>query len=181
MSDPVTGGATVRAGVQTGMIALRGDISSDAFMSACKELTGLEIPRELKVSSGAVTSLLWMSPDEVLILLPPGDVPLALAAIATALDGLHHLAVDLSDARAMVTVTGPSCREVLARLAPVDLHPDAFGPGDFRRSRLGQIAAAFWMPDPHSFTVICFRSVAEYALDLLTASAAPGPAGVFPA
>jgi hypothetical protein len=40
--------------------------------------------------------------------------------------------------------------------------PDSFAVGDFRRSRMAQVAAAFWRHDS-GFDVICFRSVADYA------------------
>ena len=68
---------------------------------------------------------------------------------------------------------------MIAKLAPVDLHPDQFAAGDFRRTRLGQVAAAFWMRDDDTLQIICFRSVAGYTFDLLAASAKAGPVGFF--
>jgi sarcosine oxidase subunit gamma len=69
---------------------------------------------------------------------------------------------------------------VLAKGAPVDLAPAAFGVGDFRRTRLGQVAAAFWMPAPDTFELMCFRSVAGYVADWLANAARPGSlAGYF--
>jgi sarcosine oxidase subunit gamma len=67
----------------------------------------------------------------------------------------------------------------MAKLAPADLNPDSFTLGDFRRTRLGQVAAAFWMRDEDTFEVICFRSVADYTFDLLAASAKAGAVGHF--
>ncbi len=106
--------------------------------------------------------------------------PRAIAVIDKALAGTHYLAENVSDARAVLIVEGTFCREVIAKLAPVDLHPDTFKPGDFRRTRLGQVAAAFWMRDEDTFEVICFRSVAAYAFNLLAASAKAGQVGHFP-
>ena len=37
---------------------------------------------------------------------------------------------------------------------------------------MGQIPAAFWLEDEDSFRIICFRSVAQYAYDLLKTAAA---------
>jgi len=51
---------------------------------------------------------------------------------------------------------------------------EAFGAGDFRRTRMAQIAAAFWMPAEGEARIVCFRSVAEYAFNLLKDAAAPG-------
>lgn len=185
MSDPVSalngravaGDVVVRDTGLRGMIALRGDLASKKLRQVCKSLTGLSFPDQRKVQFKDDMALAWMSPDEVLIMLPYADVPAALGQIAKALKGRHHLAVDVSDARAVMQVKGPFAREVLAKLAPVDLHPASLQPGDFRRTRLGQVAAAFWMSDDTSFSVICFRSVADYAFDLLAASAKGGPVG----
>ena len=160
-----------------GMISLRGDLSR--MKSLCKDF-GVAVPGVRETAFKGETGVLWMSPDELLILLPYADVPDALGRIAKALKGQHHLAVNVSDARALLTVQGPFAREVIAKLAPVDLHPGAFAPGQVLRTRLGQIAAAFWMTDSQTFNVICFRSVADYAFDLLAASAAAGPVGHFP-
>jgi sarcosine oxidase subunit gamma len=68
----------------------------------------------------------------------------------------------------------------MAKLAPVDLHPDSFAVGQMRRSRMGQVAAAFWRTDA-GFQIICFRSVAEYMFNQLSIAAKAGPVGVFAA
>ncbi|SEW02702.1 sarcosine oxidase subunit gamma [Cognatiyoonia koreensis] len=158
-----------------GMISLRGDLSSRKLRKVCTDLTGAQFPEQGKASGG----LAWMSRDEVLIMVDYNTVETALAKIAKALKGRHHLAVNVSDARAVMTVSGPYAREVIAKLAPVDLHPGSFGVGDFRRTRLGQVAAAFWMHADDAFTVICFRSVGDYTFRLLEASAKAGPVGHF--
>lgn len=185
MSDPVSvlqgrvapGEVTIRDAGLRGMITLRGDLSDAKLHAVCTGLAGVDFPRQMQVNCVGEKGLCWMSPDELLILLPYVDVPQAIEKIDTALAGTHYLAQNVSDARALIVVEGAFGREVIAKLAPVDLHPDAFQPGDFRRTRLGQVAAAFWMRDADTFEVICFRSVAAYAFDLLSESAAAGPVG----
>mgnify|MGYP001042425399 FL=1 len=120
-----------------------------------------------------------MSPDELLVMVPYAQAAEVVDQIDKALSGTHYLAENVSDARALIFVEGPYAREVIAKLAPADLHPDSFKPGDFRRTRLGQVAAAFWMRDEDTFEVICFRSVAGYTFDLLAASAQAGEVGHF--
>ncbi|MEO9629184.1 MAG: sarcosine oxidase subunit gamma, partial [Sulfitobacter sp.] len=44
----------------------------------------------------------------------------------------------------------------------------------FRRTRMGQVPAAFWLREDGVFEVICFRSVAQYMFDLLSVAAQPG-------
>ncbi|WP_026757741.1 sarcosine oxidase subunit gamma [Sediminimonas qiaohouensis] len=163
------------AGLQ-GMVTLRGDLEAEAIRAAVREASGCDMPGQRAITAEGDAAVAWMAPDEVLILGPHARAGDTCAALEAALQGQHHLAVNVSDARALFTVTGEDAavREVLAKLAPVDLSPGAFGPGDFRRSRLAQVPGAFWMPQAGVMRVICFRSVAQYVFDLLCTSAAPG-------
>ena len=162
-----------------GMISLRGNLENRKLQNVCAKLSGVKFPAQGKAASNEVSGLAWMTPDEVLVMVPHEAVADGIAAINKALSGQHFLATDVSDARAVFSVEGDFAREVIAKLAPVDLHPDTFKVGDFRRTRLGQVAAAFWMTDDDTFQVICFRSVAEYTFDLLAASAKAGRVGHF--
>lgn len=161
-----------------GMVALRGDLGDDRLRDAVRALTGTEVPGPLRIEGGSARGAAWMSPDELLLFLPRDEVPAALARLAEALAGLHHLALDVSDLRACLALEGAQAREVLAKLTPADLHPDAFGPGSFRRTHLGQVAAGIWL-EGGGARVVCFRSVADYALALLGQSAEDGPVGFF--
>lgn len=174
------GDVTVREAGLRGMIVLRGDLEDKKLRSVCTGLSGVDFPGQGQANCVGEKGLCWMSPDEILVLVPYVGVAQAIALIDTALAGTHYLAENVSDARAVIFVEGSFCREMIAKLAPVDLHPDTFKPGDFRRTRLGQVAAAFWMRDEDTFEVICFRSVAGYAFDLLVASAEAGSVGYFP-
>ncbi len=168
------GEVTVREAGLCGMIILRGDLADKKLRRACTDLTGTKFPDERQANVDGDKGLCWMSPDELLVLMPYAEVTEAIATIDAALAGTHYLAENVSDARAVFFVEGVFAREVIAKLAPVDLHPDTFQPGNFRRTRLGQVAAAFWMRDEDTFAVICFRSVAAYTFDLLAASAKAG-------
>ncbi len=157
-----------------GMITLRGDLGSKPLKAAAKSVTGLDLPEPTRITTSDTHGIGWMSPDELLILCPHAEVATHLGTIAKALTKQHHLAVDVSDARALFRVCGPAAREVLAKLCPVDLAPGAFTPGMFRRTRMAQIPAAFWIGDDACFRIICFRSVAQYAFGVLKAAAQPG-------
>lgn len=157
-----------------GMITLRGNLASTKLKSAAKAATGVAVPKTGAVALGDEGGICWMSPDELLLMVPYEDVAECLAALQNALAKEHALAVDVSDARAVFTVRGPHARDVLAKLAPVDLSPDAFAPGMIRRTRLAQVPAAFWMTDDDAFQIVCFRSVAQYVFDLLSVAAQDG-------
>ena len=54
----------------------------------------------------------------------------------------------------------------------MDLSPAGFGPGEIRRTRLGQVAAAFWLTGEDAFELVCFRSVGGFVHDWLNTAAA---------
>jgi len=157
-----------------GMITLRGDLASPALKNAATGVAGVGFPGQRQMNAVGERGLAWMSPDELLVLLPYAEAEAAVATVTGTMAGAHHLAVNVSDARAMFRLRGAGAREVLAKLCPVDLSPAAFGPGDFRRTRAAQVPVAFWMPGEATFELIAFRSVAAYVFDLLSAAAYPG-------
>jgi len=173
---------SVRETGPCGMITLRGDLASAALAGAVGAAAGAGVPGQRGIIGEGGNRVAWMSPDELLLMVAHEQVPGALKAIEKALAGEHHLAVDVSDARAMFEIAGPSgaVRETLAKLCPVDMAPGAFGPGEIRRTRMAQVPAAFWMPDEGCARVVCFRSVAEYVFGLLKDAALPGgEVGIF--
>lgn len=181
MSNPVTaingaqfaGMATVQdAGLQ-GMITLRGDLGSKILMAAVKAATGADVPDRGRISCVADGAVAWMSPDELLLLVPYEVAQIRTAELAQALKGEHALAANVSDARSFFTVSGMGAREVLAKIAPVDFSAKNFTAGDFRRSRTAQVAAAFWLEEEDCFRLVCFRSVGAYMFGLLSAAAHP--------
>jgi sarcosine oxidase subunit gamma len=156
----------------TGMVTIRGDLGDDGVRQAVTATTGIAIPGQRRILTKGAHGLAWMSPDELLLMLPNRDAPGMVDRLTAALAGQHHLVADVSAARAMFDLTGAGWREVLAKGAPVDLAAVAFKPGDFRRTRLGQVAVAFWATDDSTAHLICFRSVAGFVFDWLTVAAA---------
>jgi sarcosine oxidase subunit gamma len=157
-----------------GMITVRGDLDSKEMAAAVKAVTGAEMPAVRKIVHGESGSVAWMSPDELLVVCAYEEADAKVAAMNEALAGQHALVVKVSDARAVFRISGEAAREVIAKLAPVDMSPAAFPAGEFRRSRVAQVAAAFWLNEDGSFEMICFRSVAQYVFDLLSVSSEKG-------
>lgn len=153
-----------------GMITLRGDFSSETFKTAVNAACGQAMPMSGQILGDREQAVAWMSPDELLVMVAYGRVGDVIDGLTNALAGEHALIADVSDARAMFEVSGDDAHEVLARVCPVDLHRDSFGVGQFRRTRLAQVAAAFWRHDT-GFDVVCFRSVADYVESLLNNAA----------
>ena len=180
MSDPVSalngasfqGFAAIREIGPLGMITLRAK-GLKSLDKAIKAVTGTKIPAQRRIEVNGDHACGWMSPDEYLLILPYAETDAALAAIAAALAGQHHLAVTLSDARAVFRIEGAKADQALAKLSPVDFA--TLGPKELRRTRAAQVAAAFWR-EGDGFTLVCFRSVAAYVMGLLSHSAMNGSA-----
>lgn len=160
---------TVCEGGLRGMVTLKADLG--AVAGAVKAVTGQDMPEARRINEGAM-SVAWMAPDEVLILCDHEHADRVVADLSGKLKDTHHLAVNVSDARAVFVLTGAVTKDVLGKLSPADL--SSVAPNEIRRSRIAQIPAAFWITDTQA-TVICFRSVAQYAFDLLSNAAKSGP------
>lgn len=166
--------ARIAAVAGLGMVQVRADL--DRAGDAIAEAAGLAIPARTRIVSDGERGLGWMSPDELLLVLPAAGAAEAVAALGDALAGEHHLVLDVSAMRCVLDVTDPGGRgagaaEVLAKLCPVDLA--AFPADGLRRTRMAQVAAAFWRIED-GFRVVAFRSVAGYAEALLHNAATPG-------
>jgi sarcosine oxidase, subunit gamma len=178
MSDPVSalrgaqfdGFANIREIGPLGMISLRAK-GLKSLDKAIKAAVGTKAPAPRRIEISGDHACGWMSPDEYLLVMPYGDVPKALAALAKVLGSEHHLAADVSDARAVFRIEGGRADQVLRKLAPADL--DRLAQGELRRTRAAQVAVAFWQQDS-GYTVVCFRSVATYVMGLLANAAQQG-------
>ncbi|MEM9427521.1 MAG: sarcosine oxidase subunit gamma family protein [Pseudomonadota bacterium] len=184
MSEPASplGGASFDGLVRItenpprGMITLRGDLASAKLQKAVETVSGLSVPALQGAVIDGERGVCWMSPDELLILLPHADAASAVAAMSTALNGEHALAVDVSDARASFALEGEGrlIRETLAKLSPADLRMQSLPTGMLRRTRLAQVPAAFYLASETKAELICFRSVAAYVFGILRHAATPG-------
>lgn len=178
MSEPVSalghaaydGFAKIREIGPLGMLTLRAKADHPA-LDAALAAVGVSRPAPRRIVHAGPRACGWMSPDEYLLILPYDEADAALATLQAQLAGTHHLAVNVSDARAVFRVEGEKAAQVLAKLMPVDFA--TLEPGELRRSRAAQTAAAIWDQDG-GFTLVCFRSAASYMMGLLSHSAAPG-------
>ncbi|RJE81910.1 sarcosine oxidase subunit gamma [Paracoccus onubensis] len=161
--------ATITRRKGFGMITIRADLERAG--DAIAEAAGLPIPQAICITRDGSRSLGWMSPDELLLLLPVAETARAVQALEQALTGEHALVADVSDARAVFDITGPHAGDVIAKLCPAD--PDALPRDGLRRTRAAQTAVAFWHIG-NGFRMIGFRSTADYLDRILNNAATPG-------
>lgn len=155
-----------------GMIDLRGLASDVKFMAAVKEVLGTNLPEQPRssVAWGDIKAL-WLSIDQWLILCPRSKVVSLLADLRKALTGIHSLAVDVSDMRAVIRMEGEGSREVLMKGSSLDLLSGEYGAGTVRHMRFAEIAALLHVVEDDVFDIYVFRSYAYYAWEFLLATA----------
>jgi sarcosine oxidase subunit gamma len=166
------GFVTVREAGLRGMITLRGDLSKAALKKAVSKIAGVGFPEQRGIVQDGENAIAWMSPDELLIMVPYAAVNNAVAELNNALSGEHVLVANVSDARVIFRIEGEAAAEVLAKLTPFDL--DALAHGQIARSRAAQVAAAFWMAGDDGYELVSFRSTSTYTWGLLKNAAMPG-------
>ena len=155
-----------------GMIDLRGLASDRKFLAAAKSVLGIDLPRTPRTSvSWGDIKLLWLSIDHWLILCPGARTAELLASLRKALTGLHSLAVDVSDMRAVLRLEGDGLREVLMKGCSLDLLGGEYKAGTVRRMRYAEIAALLHVVEDTVFDIYVFRSYADYAWDFILRTA----------
>ena len=132
------------------MIDLRGLASDPAFMSAAHDALGFALPTQPRTSAAwGDVRVLWLSVDQWLILSTRSKAHEILANLRTTLKGIHSLAVDVSDMRAVIRLEGEGCREILMKGTSLDLLSGEYTPGTCRRMRFAEIAALLHVVEEH--------------------------------
>lgn len=167
------GFVSVRDAGLTGMVTVRADLSDAATIAALASCA-ITVPGVRQLSDGVA----WMAPDELLLITEYDAAPALAQKVQAAMAETHALVHVVSDARAVLRVEGAGVKEALAKVCPVDLA--TLLPGEVRRTRLAQVAAALWLDDAQTAHIICFRSVADYVFGALEMSSRDGSeVGVF--
>ena len=157
-----------------GQVTLRAKLGSEAVTAAVRAAVGLEVPSPLTAAFDGAKGVVWMSPDEVLLFTAYDQAGELVEGLEAALSGAHHMAVDVSDARAVIALGGAQVGEVLAKGAPVDLSEAAFPVGTARRTHIGGIAVAFWRRSEEEWEIVCLRSFARHLFDWLLQTSREG-------
>jgi len=164
------GGAGVWLGERRfrAMLNLRGDPGSAEFLQAAEGALGLALP----VAANTVTragdlAVLWLGPDEWLVLGPPGAEAELEAKLAEVVGPQGGCVTDVGESRTTIVVSGPKARDVLAKGCPLDLHPLAFDEAACAQSLVGPVGVALCRAptgpaDPPRFELIVLRSFADF-------------------
>ena len=148
-----------------GQIGLRGDAGRPAFRNAVKGVLGFAPPRKATTATGGtgLPRALWLGPDEWLMVTDDAATAATVADLGEALARQHVQVVDLSDARAVIGLSGPHARDVLMKGCTLDVHRRAFGPGRCTRTLLARAQVIVHQTsETPDYELYVHRSIAEY-------------------
>ncbi|MFI5890394.1 sarcosine oxidase subunit gamma [Actinoplanes sp. NPDC051513] len=151
---------------------LRLDPDGPAAATAGKEL-GLALPTQACTSSrSGDIDVLWLGPDEWLVVGPPGAAERLTGQLRSAAGSGHASVVDVSAQRTTLFLSGPRVRDLLALGCAVDLHPRVFGTGDCVQTVLAHVPVVLLRRDPGdaaepAFWVLVRASFAAHLVDWL--------------
>jgi sarcosine oxidase, subunit gamma len=121
-------------------ISLRGDVHDQAFRNAIHTVLGLELPTTANTTNtvSSPITVLWLGPDEWLIVGEPGAEQRIIPQLKNSLGSLHSSVIDVSDARTILEISGARSRILLAKGCSLDLHPRVFHPGTCVQTNLAR-------------------------------------------
>ena len=140
-----------------------------ALGRSMQERFALALPSAGRALFGNAGGLVWSSPGQWLVV---GAAESSLADLPTRLAGLASV-TDQSDGRALVRISGPAARAVLAKGLSIDLHPSAFAAGSAAVTSVAHISVQLWQADEApTFVLAVPRGFAGSFWSWLTAAAA---------
>lgn len=169
---PATGGAVT---LTEEPLLTQLDLRLDAKGRAAGDVglaLGVALPVEPGTSAATgSTCVLWLGPDEWLVLAPPGSTAGIEARLRAAAGEEPVAVVDVSAQCTTLRLSGSMARAVLARGCALDLHPRAFGAGRCAQTMLARagVVLVCLAADPPApvYRVLVRSSFAGYLADWL--------------
>ncbi|MEA3552091.1 sarcosine oxidase subunit gamma [Pseudarthrobacter sp. C1] len=180
LSLRVSPAAQLRADFETGSVPGVAEISEVVFLT----MVGLRVSRDsdagqriasvtggLPAACGGVagtgdTSVLWLGPQEFLVVAPReaheslgGGL---IQALREALGDGEGQVVDLSANRTTFELTGPRARAVLEKGCSLDLHPRVLKAGTALSTEVGNIPVVLWKTGDQSYRIFPRASFADF-------------------
>ena len=158
-------------------VDLRADPSDAALLGRLAAVVGSSLPTEpntTAVSDDGTRHVLWLGPDEWLIVGEPGTGPALEDALRAAIDDGRGAVVDVSANRTTLSISGPRARELLAFGCSLDLDQRRFKPGRCAQTMLARANVIITPVGPAAepaFRVLVRPSFAAYLAAWLTDAA----------
>ncbi|MBF9000966.1 sarcosine oxidase subunit gamma [Vibrio nitrifigilis] len=155
-------GVVIKELALMGHLIIRGNADNEAFVEGVTNVLGLALPtKPLTTAANDVTSILWLSPDEWLVLSSADmlyDIEVALREKLTG----HFSIVNQSGGQTVIELTGLNVIEVLKKSTSLDVHANSFPVGKVAGSLLAKSSATFYHCGENQWRLIVRRSFADY-------------------
>ncbi|GII23891.1 sarcosine oxidase subunit gamma [Planosporangium mesophilum] len=162
-----TGGAVTLAEVPfLTQLNLRLDPTGPAAEAVAAEL-GVALPTGPGSASAGEVTVLWLGPDEWLVVGAPGTEGELEARLRSAVGDAHASVVDVSAQRTTLLLGGARARDLLALGCALDLHPRSFGTGDCAQTLLARAQVVLVGREAGEFWLLVRASFAAYLVDWL--------------
>ena len=158
-------GLAFREMAHLGKLNMRADKSAGKIV---KSITGCAFPPVAnKFTTAGKRHVVWLGPDEFLILCEAGKDEDLTSAIQLTIGDQHSAVSNISDALAAFHLKGADVRQTLAKGCALDLHHTSFTSGDAAQTLLSNAAVTIMALADDEFIVICRTSFASYLHDWL--------------
>ena len=155
---------------------LQGGPAARAAASAAFGVPSAEIP--CRANAHDVRAVLWLGPDEQLLLGPAEEASSLAASLELALAGIAHSLVDVSQRQIALQVSGPQASAILGTGCPLDLDAMEFPPGMCTRTLYCKADIILWRRSATEFHLEVWRSFSDYVLGCLREAAQDFPSPV---
>ena len=143
-----------------GKLNMRTDKSAGKIIQS---ITGCAFqPSANKFSTAGERHVVWLGPDEFLVICEAGKDEELASAIHASFGSRHTAVTNITDALAAFHLKGAAVRQVLAKGCALDLHHDSFTSGDAAQTLLSHAAVTIMALADHEFIVICRTSFSSY-------------------
>jgi sarcosine oxidase subunit gamma len=155
-----------------GYIVLRGKAEDVAFMQAVADVLGQALPTQpMTVLATAAGVVLWVSPDEWLLVCKRSTRDSLLAALAAAVQDLFAQVVDNSGGLTAMRLSGPDHLLLLRQMGPYDY--ESLAVGRCASTVVSKTGLTVARTDEAGVVLVFRRSFADYTWRLLERTALP--------
>ena len=155
-----------------GYVVLRGKADDNTFLDAVASVLGQRVPTQprqvLQTKEGAV---LWLSPDEWLLVCPRSRRDNLVSALTTALQGVFAQVVDNSGGFTTLRLAGAEHLTLLRQLGPYDF--ESQGVGTVASTVMSKATVTVVRTDASGVLLVFRRSFADYVWRLIERTAKP--------
>ena len=131
-------------------------------------LAGVSLPLSPnRVAATGALRVLWLGPDEWLLIAPDGDAVSLAQSLGQALGGEPASIVEVSHRQVGITVSGPAGADAINCFNAIDLGESAFPVSMCTRTLFGKAEIVLWRTGRDAFRIEVWRSFAPYVMACL--------------